>query len=428
VERKEVLAISVLIVLFILSSVFFFDKGRYTFDVRIMQQWGNVALNESVASLYVQDVSFSERKTTYPPLYLYVLEFNSWLSLKLFNDNTPLSTHYAVISKSVPTLCNLLIGLSIWFFVRKYDSRSALIAMCLYLFNPAVIYNASYWGQIDSVNALFMVISVIFLVRKRFALSSIFITLAILTKIQSIVLLPVVAIVLLKECDWKKIVKSVCACIFLTIVIIFPIVRTGFFGKMLNTLFASVGFAPLATVNAHNLWYLVAPGLPDNWGNLTPDTQTIFGITYKMIGLTALGLFTLAVLYLLWKKCDEQTIIFSASSMALGFFMLPTQIHERYLFPFFGLFALGMMSKKRYVLLYVLFMITFLLNLMWALPAAKSMVGFYQIQQLLNLAYRHSSVMLVGVLVSSANILLFALYVKEVILANIKRSMNKLNL
>lgn len=423
VTRKEVLIVSVLLVLFVLVNISFFTKGQYTFDVQITQQWGNAALAEGVASLYVQNVTFSDRKTTYPPLYLYVLEFNSWLSLKLFNDNTPLTIYYNIISKSVPTLCNLLIGLVIWLYLRKQNRRTALVAMGLYLFNFAIIYNTAYWGQIDSVNALFMFLSVIFLVKNRFVLSSAFCTLAILTKVQSIVLLPVIAIVIFKQSDWKKVSIAAVTSIFLALVVVAPIIHAGIFGKMLNTLFASVGFAPLATVNAHNAWYLIAPGLPNNWGNLALDTQTVLGVSYKTMGLGALGLFTAIVLWQLWKKRDAQTIIFSASSLAFGFFMLPTQIHERYLFPFFALFALGMMSEKKYVVFYVLLAITFLLNLMWALPSVSGMIGFYQIQQVLDWLYNHLSIIKVGLGIAAANVVLFAWYIKNVVLPGIFQSL-----
>jgi hypothetical protein len=51
--------------------------------------------------------------------------------------------------------------------------------------------------------------------------------------------------------------------------------------------------------------------------------------------------------------------------MITGFYMLPAESHERYLFPAFALLVPLLPGRRPYQLIYILFTITFFLNLIW---------------------------------------------------------------
>lgn len=408
-ERKKAAIVAGLLFLSGLWNFSLFDEGQYTSDVDIMQKWGNVAREEGVSALYVEDVPLSERKTTYPPVYLYALAFNSWLSRIFFDDTSPMASHYIKISKTIPVLCNLFIGLVLFIFFKNKSFGHGLFAMSMYIFNPATTYVTAFWGQIDAVNALFMFLSIVLLLKKSYLLSSVFFTLAVLTKVQSIVIIPVVLASLVQEFrshfNFKKAIAIFLVNCVVIGVVTLPILAHGLVFRMLDTLTDSVGFTKYATISAHNIWFLVFPSNPEDWNNLALDTTRFFGISSFTIGIILLSVFTLLIIWHLWKKRIGADV--AAAGMTFAFFILPTQIHERYLFPFFALACLVAVRSKKMLAIYTLLTITFLFNLMWVLPFKGQDILFSFIQHVLNFLTGRISTVRVGIAITVCNLLIF---------------------
>jgi Gpi18-like mannosyltransferase len=411
---KQIITVSSIIFLFLLFNIFLFDKGGFPGDISSQQHWGNTALQQGLSILYSKGI------TDYPPLYMYVLKFNAWLNSKLSGKLS-----YTFISKTIPTLCNLIIGLVVFFYLRKKNYKIALIAMCLYLFNPVIMYNTAYWGQIDSANTLFMFLSIIFLIHKKYIPSTIFIVLAVLTKIQSIVLVPIIGIVLLMNSNVKKIVQILFIDVATIFIVLLPYILGGTFWKIIKVIFDSVDRYPLVTANTYNIWFLVSPRTPSVFWTTLRDSTQIFGISLKIIGLSLLAIYTLIVIYQLIKKHDANNIILGAASMAFAFFMLPTQIHERYLFPFFALFVLIALNNRKYLWIYVILSVTSLFNLMMVFPFYSKHIIFYPIQILLSLMMRFFSFINLAILISLVNILVFIYFSKIGIFHNLLRNIRK---
>ena len=405
IKNKQIITILFMILIFIILNGTLFLTGASGGDVSMQQSWGNHALKNGIASVYL--TAF----TDYPPLYMYVLKFNAWLNQKLFGHTNIMSASYLFISKTIPTLCNLLIGLLVFFYLRKKNYKIALIAMCLYLFNPAVIYNTAYWGQVDSVNTLFMFLSIILLIYKKYISSTIFIILAVLTKIQSIVLFPVVGIIILMNLNIKEILKLIIVNIFVIISILLPYIFAGALPYVIRRFFP-VGYVPYATINAYNLWWFLTKPSSLHFPNTVLDTSTFIGLSLKKIGLILLGIYTLLVIYQLLKNKDSNNIVLAAVSMAFAFFMLPTEIHERYLFPFFALASLTVLKNKKFLIVYILSSITSLLNLMVCLPFNNTNFIFGPIQAFLNFLINNFSVFNVAFVISAINVLVFVYFSK----------------
>lgn len=355
-KLKQYAYILGLIILFLLVNLALFLKGFHE-DIKWFQYWGNIALQNGTPYLY------SNYITDYPPFYLFVLKFNAWLNLNLFNNLDLLTPNYIFISKTIPTLCNLAIGILIYLYIQDKNYNQAFLASCLYLFNPAIIYDAAYWGQVDAVNTLFMTLSIIFLINKKYIYSTIFIILAVLTKVQSISLVPVVFTVIVLNCDFNKATKIILTAILTSFSVLFPFIITGTLPLVIKNILNSVGRYPFVTVNSYNSWFLISPDAPD-LSNTLSDSTHLYSISLKNIGFIFLAIYTLIVIYQLSKRDDEETIILAATSMTFAFFMLPTEIHERYLFPFFALLSLIVLNSRKYTGVYIVLSITFLLNLM----------------------------------------------------------------
>src|SRR3989338_9215501 len=69
-------------------------------------------------------------------------------------------------------LADIAIAVLIYLFVKsKTKERFAQISSSLFLFNPVVIYNSAFWGQMDALNNLLFLLSLIFLYKKKYFFS-----------------------------------------------------------------------------------------------------------------------------------------------------------------------------------------------------------------------------------------------------------------
>jgi hypothetical protein len=105
-------------------------------------------------------------------------------------------------------------------------------------------------------------------------------------------------------------------------------------------------------VNAFNLWAL--------GGLWMPETPVLFAIGWILFG--ALATFVLYVLHKRFGASGELLVLFSAFILFFGFFMLPTRIHERYLFPALSVLALMFPFLKKTRSIYGFLSITCLVN------------------------------------------------------------------
>lgn len=357
----------ILVIIIILAILFFLQLNLplmqecgACFDITAMQNWGNIAYTKNITSLYLE--LNGGDPLVYPPIYIYALEFNAWLHDMLFENLEPGKYSYNFVHKTIPLLSSLIVALGLFLYLRRTKYKFAYFAMLAYLFNLAVIYNVAYWGQIDSVAGLFMFFSVLFLLNKKYLLSTIVITLGIFTKIQSIILVPIILVVLLKQAKIRDLIKITIVNTLVVLTILWQFLIIGSLKKALIAMTRSYGWFSFVTVNAYNLWYLFFP--QKDWYGEMPDTAIYFGVSLRTIGRLMFLVYVLLVMYQLYKKTDEEQIVLAASSVAFAFFILPTQIHERYLFFFFPLFAIIALKKVRYAVIYTSLAIVHLLNLM----------------------------------------------------------------
>jgi Gpi18-like mannosyltransferase len=128
-----------------------------------------------------------------------------------------------------------------------------------------------------------MFLSIVFLLNKKFYHSSFLLTLAILIKIQSIVLLPVIGLVIVLNFNKGQIFKMILFNLILAFMILFPFIINNCLFEVINTLINSVGKWPYVSLNAYNLWFLIFP-IPFNSSFLTPhDSVSFLNISYKRV-------------------------------------------------------------------------------------------------------------------------------------------------
>jgi Gpi18-like mannosyltransferase len=341
--KRETIILAVLLLVSFLVRVLLFPLQGYPIDTGDFISWFGTAAAHGIRPFYI--VTWSD----YPPFNVYIFWFFGYLA-------NAVSTHgiSAVnIIKLAPNLFDLGTAVLIYVFVRKQASfKFALAAMALYAFNPAVIYNAAVWGQFDAIYTFFLILSLMLALKSKPELSAATLAIALLTKPQAIALAPLIAFLIYKKSGLKRMLFSVLAFALTIFLIILPF---DWKGQPLTSLskiyFGGFGQYSVTSVNAFNLW-----GLYGLW---------VSDANFFILGWALFGAFTVFVLYVLHKRFNvsgDYLAIFAAFMLFFAFFMLPTRIHERYLFPAISVLALMFPFIKKARPLYVALTATLFIN------------------------------------------------------------------
>ncbi|HEX7628078.1 MAG TPA: hypothetical protein VF354_04055 [Candidatus Methanoperedens sp.] len=240
--------------------------------------------------------------------------------------------------------------------------------MTVYAFNPAIIYNSAIWGQVDSVYTLFLMFALMEFVAGKPVISGTSFALAILTKPQSLVLLPLFALVMLKKHSLLTFVKVSIASFTVFVLVALPFyLHTSIFG-LFRLYFSSYSQYPFNSLNAYNIWAFR--------GLFQPDNTIILFLTYRTWGYILFSILFVYVAHIIMERKDDRSIYIASAILFFGFFMFFTRIHERYLFSFFAPLAVAMAFDRRLSYVYLLATITFLFNLHFVLEVSKTGIAF----------------------------------------------------
>ncbi|MCB0241773.1 MAG: DUF2029 domain-containing protein [Anaerolineae bacterium] len=375
--------------------------------------WMNFGATHGLGQLY----QHGEPVVNYPPLYLALLTFLGRLYgvLRPGFDYTPLQS---VLIKLPAVVADLIVGAMLYFAALRVAAGElrangsglatetaagdtqpskgltmALLAAGLWLLNPATIYVSSYWAQVDAIHTMWMVAALLAALGKRWTWSGLLIGLGLLTKLQAAILLPLL-LMLAWWNGWRAVGRwSAGLAAILLLGILTPMVA-GVLGPVLNAYTGAVGFYPALSMNAYNPWYLVQAASVQLLDQPLLDSARVIGpVTLRWVGLALLAGYVLAILWTLgrrwqprqpglvrWPATSQQLDGFFASGLLVfGFFMLATEMHERYVLPALAFLALPAALRGRQRLLaYLLLSGVILLNLLRVLPFAPAVYQLFE--------------------------------------------------
>ncbi|MBI2314891.1 glycosyltransferase family 39 protein [Candidatus Daviesbacteria bacterium] len=287
----------------------------FQIDINDWFAWAIRLNNLNFAQFYSKDIF-----TDYTPGYLYVLGLLGFLKNQLLIPDN----NFYFLLKMPAIICDLIIGILIYQEVRKKVSLIlALLALSLIVFNPAILFNSSIWGQIDSVLALFLLITLIALKDNHLILSSIMFGVAFLIKPQAIAIAPILAIYLVHHFKLSNIIKLTIPGLLIIFVLAVPFFPNQTTISLVQHILNTAGEYPYTSLNAYNFWGVVGFWIPDKtiWNNLS----------YQTIGIILFSSYWIILGYFYTRK---KLSIYALATLAfLGFFFLPTKVHERYLYP-----------------------------------------------------------------------------------------------
>jgi Gpi18-like mannosyltransferase len=338
--KRETTILAVVLSVSLAVRVLLFPLKGYYIDTNDFISWFGTAATHGIRPFY-SVVGFAD----YPPFNVYIFWFFGSLA------NT-LGIGIANIVKWVPNLFDLATASLIYFFVRKQSSfKLAIMSTALYAFNPAVIFNTAVWGQYDAIYTFFLVLSLMLALKSKPKLSAAAFAIAILTKPQGIALAPLLIYLIFRKNGIKNLLISVGAFAATVFVVILPFEWSNPVTFLSKIYFGAYSGYQYTSINAFNLWGLFGLWQPD--GNLF------------ILGWALFGAFAAFSVYVLHKRVNvsgEWLAIFSAFMLFFAFFMMPTRIHERYLFPAISMLALMFPFIKKAKSFYVILTGTLFVN------------------------------------------------------------------
>ncbi len=327
--------------------------SSYSIDMGGYVAWSKYLTEQGPAELY----GSSGFHIVYAPFYQYFL----WLTgeiVKLFS--LPALLHIYFI-KLWSVAFEVLGAFLIFKLSHKVNrTKQGLIIAMVYVLNPGVFINSSVWGQFDSIPATMLLGVLVLFEYKKHNLAALLFLIAVLTKPQSGLLLPVVLYLYFKDFKWdlqfiKRLITGLLSGVFLYLAVVLPFyIPTdkssqipGFldpFYWLFDLYFRSIKDYPYATANAFNLWTLLG-------GQIQEDTLPFMGLTYFSWGNILLVLALAYAFFCLFKgKASLYAITYFSFLVQFSAFFFMTKMHERYLLPAIIFIMLASVFDRRHLL------------------------------------------------------------------------------
>ncbi|AIQ15000.1 hypothetical protein PDUR_26350 [Paenibacillus durus] len=287
----------------------------YRGDIRFFTTWAQEAAH-GLGSFYENSSS------DYPPLYIYIL----YATGKIVT--LPQIESFFLTLIKLPSI--IADAVTAWLLYKAASRRlpfeTALLIAGFYMFNPAVLINATFWGQVDSFFTMIVVAAVLAVTRRKLGWGAFFLTLSILMKPQGIIYSPVLLFALLRTGKPGPWLKAAAIAAVTTVIIALPF-SAGKNPLWLYQLYSStVGEYPYASVNAFNLFGLLG-------ANYKNSSSIFLFFSYHVWSMIFIAAATLLSGWYYLRSRNAAFASLSALLLISGVFTFSSSMHERYLFP-----------------------------------------------------------------------------------------------
>jgi Gpi18-like mannosyltransferase len=330
-ERRSasLLDLALLILAGFLLRCCFLSNPGHVLDMQTFGQWALAAADNPWNRAY------EATNMNYPPGALLIFEAigRAYRAL-VAGDPDHFFLRWAIKIPNI--LFDCIGGGVIYGIARRFtDHRNALFASALFLFNPAIIFDSSVWGMNDTITAVIALAAVWCLLSGRRIAAWTLLAFAALNKPPVVVLAPLFALeafVTVGREQWKDRAVDVCGGV-LTALLVGWIVAYPFYTdhrflavyqRMWSWYVIGSSLYPYTSANAFNIHAL--------YGDFfRPDTVPVLGLQLKYwADLTFIA--TAAFICRRYARLrDDRALAESCFLMLLAFFLLLTEMHERYL-------------------------------------------------------------------------------------------------
>lgn len=265
-------------------------------------------------------------------------------------------------------------GIAYLIYKSVNNKKMAKLGALIWLFNPAIWYNSALWGQTDSVIAFFVFLSFYLLSKNKPILSVLAFALSVYIKASLLIFVPIYIILfLMKRYNFRVILASLLISLIVVGVLTVPFAKGNPFVWLYNLYQGKVFVQQLQviTANAFNIWATIATI------HERPHTLLLGPLTYQVWG-NILFFASYVFIVISFVKSKTKNIFWLLSMVAFSSFMLLTNMHERYIYPFFPFFTVVAMSNRKLLPVYLAISAISLLNLynFWWYPKINLIVEF----------------------------------------------------
>ncbi len=383
---QTTLAFAGLLVLALAVRLVFIGAAGFPNDVSAFESWA-LTLADYPTSQFYAKAGFAD----YPPGYFYVL----WLCghlYRLFVHSDPTYGALKLTVKLPGILFDVVDTALIYAIVRRYASTAwSFAAAALFAFNPAIIYISAYWGQVDSVPGAFTLGSLYLMLGAHEKTGRaqtnavigawLLLSASFLMKPPAIVLAPIyLTWVFMTDDAAVRRARALATGLGALCAVALAYLATIAFHPGWNPVsqFAwlyerysyAAGVYAYNSVNAFNL-YVMAPNnhfwMPD--GTTLPNWH-LFGRTLGFpMYAWGIGLFVAAALLVISRLVQRRegvALLEAAMVLSLGYFVLSTRMHERYIFNALLLAIPLAFYRRRYLYAAIVISATLFANLLYS--------------------------------------------------------------
>jgi predicted membrane-bound dolichyl-phosphate-mannose-protein mannosyltransferase len=253
----------------------------------------------------------------------------------------------------------LATGFLIYRIVTKLkDSHWGMIASAIYVFNPAIFANSTFWGQTDSLTAFFSLLAVYLVTGKRefcFYLSAVSLAVGTLVKPQAAFVLPAILFLLIKKkLSWARIFTYGLLALGVFIIGFIPFCHeSSLLSFIFHRLAVSANQYPYGSVNAYTFWGLFGFWRPDN----TVAPLAVIGILLSLL---------ISGFVLIKARQRKGSEFLLMATVFLASFLFLTRMHERHLLPVLAPLAVSAALWPELAGPYVVLSLTYLANLFYS--------------------------------------------------------------
>jgi Gpi18-like mannosyltransferase len=342
--------------------IYLLFKPGFTNDISLFLSWGERIANEGLASVF--STSAYSQGIDYPFLVPYLVSLFVKLTVGMSEEVK------TVLFKLPATFFEIALVVASGIVVLKSEARYKWTLFALVIIQPALALVSSAWGQIDAIFCSLLLLG--FLANEKYEyLSPILIFVAILIKPQAMFGVGIYFIYLIGQRDWKKLLRqaAVFAALFVLLLGSFKIFSHI---NLFEPYTKSVGRYDNLSLNAFNMWWFIFG--KGAWN--VKDTVTAV-LSYRKEGMLLFGIFAIpAIVYLLSRKRKVAEALLALSYIYLIFFIFPTEIHERYMYPAVAFMGIPAILNWRIFFVYSMLSITFFANIFAVLQTVYPQFGF----------------------------------------------------
>ena len=325
--------------------------------------WARASAGRRPWAIYLTDF---KTNCDYPPVVPYLLTLVEAARRMLHASETGA---LAIILIKLPNLIAYLaaVPLCALGLRRPFGEAAARAAALLAALSLALFVNAAAWGQFDALLAVLVMAAVVALLHERPVTAGVLMGVALGTKLLAIVAVPALAVWMWRRFRVAQLAHAILAGLAVLALLSLPYLLAGAGRRMLLAYVGAVDYYPVRTAEAYNGWYLLdrfdiaVRGIPAPEARL--DSRPLVGaVTFREAGVAAFAAYVSMLLVGLARRPTPSALVFAAALSFFGFFMLPTQVHQRYLVPAAALLGLTAAGAARRLALWAGVSLTAALN------------------------------------------------------------------